>query len=72
MGFPGVASGKEPSCQCRRHKRRGFDPLVGKTPGEGRSNPLQYSWLEKPMDRGAWWATYSPWGHKESDMTEAT
>ena len=22
------------------------------------------------MDRGAWWATYSPWGHKESDMTE--
>ena len=23
-----------------------------------------------PIDRGAWWATYSPWGHKESDMTE--
>ena len=23
-----------------------------------------------PMERGAWWATYSPWGHKESDTTE--
>ena len=34
----------------------GFDPWVGKTPGEGNGNPLQYSCLENPMDRGAWWA----------------
>ena len=34
--------------------------------GEGNGNPLQYSCLENPMDRGAW----CPWGHKESDMTE--
>ena len=32
MGFPGGTSGKEPACQCRRHKRRGFDPWVGKQP----------------------------------------
>jgi len=32
MGFPGVASGKEPTCHCRRHKRCGFDPWVGKIP----------------------------------------
>ena len=38
----------------------------------GHVNPLQYSCLENPMDRGAWWATYSPWGGKESDMTEVT
>ena len=31
-GFPGDASGKEPACQCRRRKRRGFDPWVGKIP----------------------------------------
>ena len=31
-GFPGGASGKEPDCQCRRHKRSGFDPSVGKIP----------------------------------------
>ena len=32
MGFPGGASGKEPTCQCRRHKRCGFNPWVGKIP----------------------------------------
>ena len=37
--------------------------------GEGNGNPLQYSCLENPMNRGAWWAT-SPQGHKESDTTE--
>ena len=33
------------------------DPWVGKTPGEGNGNPLQYSFLEDPMDGGAWQAT---------------
>ena len=32
MGFPGGASGKEPICQCKRHKRCRFDPWVGKIP----------------------------------------
>ena len=35
-----------------------------RSPGEGHSNPLQYSCLENPMDRGAWWATHSPWGFR--------
>ena len=39
--------------------------------GEGNDNPLQYSCLEDPMDRGAWQST-SPEGHKESDTTKAT
>ena len=34
-----------------------FDPWVGKIPGGGHGNPLQYSCLENPMDRGVWWAT---------------
>ena len=34
-----------------------FNPWVGKIPGAGNGNPLQYSGLENPMDRGAWWAT---------------
>ena len=46
--------------------RPGFDPWVGKFPGEGNSNPLQYSGLENPMDGGAW----CPRGHKELDTTE--
>ena len=51
---------------CLQCGRPGFDPWVGKFPGEGNSNPLQYSCLENPMDRGAW----CPWGHKELDTTE--
>ena len=45
-------------------------PESGRSPREGNGNPLQYSCLENPIDRGAWQATYGTWGHKESDMTE--
>ena len=55
-GFPRWLSGKESTCQCRRCRRRGFDPWVGKIPGVGNGNSLQYSYLENFMDRGAWQA----------------
>ena len=55
--FPGSISSNEPTCQCRRHKRDRFDSWVGKIPGGGHGNPLQYFCLENPMDRGAWRAT---------------
>ena len=57
MGFPGGSRRKETTCQCRRCKRRGFDPGLERFPGESHGNPLQYSCLENSMDRGAWWAT---------------
>ena len=44
-------------------------PGFGRSPGGGHSNPLQYSCLENPMDRGAWWATVHG---ATSDTTEAT
>ena len=44
----GGASGKEPALQCKRGKRHRFDPWVGKIPGEGNGNPLQYSYLRNP------------------------
>ena len=56
-GCPGGASGKAPARQGRRHKRRGFDPGSGRSPGEGSGNPLQCSCLENPTDRGAGQAT---------------
>ena len=71
MGFPGGTSGKEPACQCRRGKRWGFNPCVGKIPAGGTGNPLQCSCLENPMDRGAWQATIHG-AAKKSDTTEAT
>ena len=43
LGFLVGPSVKEPACQCRRHKRCGFDPQVGKIPRGGHGNPLQYS-----------------------------
>ena len=45
-------------------------PKLGRSPGGGHGNPLQYSCLENPTDRGAWQA--SPWDHKDLDTTEAT
>ena len=67
-GFSVGASGKESACQCRKHKRRGFDPWVGKS-------PWRRTWQTTPvflpgeflMDRGAWKA---PSGYKGSDTTE--
>ena len=70
MDFPGSASGKEPACQCRRHKRLGFDPWVGKIPWRRARQSTPVSLPGDPMDRGAWWATVH--GVTESDMTEAT
>ena len=61
-------SGNESICQCRRHRRWEFDPWVGKMPGVGNGNPLQYSCLENSMDRGAWRARVH--GVTESDMIE--
>ena len=55
-GFPGSTSGKEPSCQCRRCQRQGFDPWVGKIlwTRNGKEILTQYSCLENLLDRGAW------------------
>ena len=54
-GFPSGSDGKE-CLQCRGCKRHGSIPGLGRSPGEGNGNPLQYSCLENYMDRGAWWA----------------
>ena len=48
----------------------GLIPGLDRSPGGGHGNPFQYSRLENPMDRGAWWVTVC--GVAESDMTEAT
>ena len=50
--FPGGASGKEPTGDIRVV---GSIPGLGRSPGEGNHNPLQFSCLGNPMDRGAWW-----------------
>ena len=74
MAFPGGTSDKKPTCQCRRD--------VGSIPGSGRSlegghgNPLQYSYLENPKEKGAWWATVhkvtKSWTQLKRLSTQAT
>jgi len=54
MFSPGGASGKEAACQRRRCERCRFDPWLGRSLGGGHINPLQYSCLKNPVDRGAW------------------
>ena len=48
---------KEPTCQCRRHKRCGFDLSVRKISWRRVWQPTPVFLLENPMNRGAWWAT---------------
>ena len=49
--FPGGSDGKEYTCNVGD---LGSIPGLGRSPGEGNGNPLQYHCLENPMDRGAW------------------
>ena len=44
----------------------GLIPGLGRYPGEGHGNPLQYSCLENPLDRGAWWTTLHSMGLQKS------
>ena len=64
-GFPGGSDGKESACNAG-------DPVLirglGRFPGAGNDNPVQYSCLENPMDGGAWQATVH--GGTKSDTTE--
>ena len=66
LGFPGGSDGKESVCNVGDP---GSIPGLGRSPGEGNGNPLQYSFLENPHEHRSL-TGYSPWGHKESDMTE--
>ena len=61
--FPGGSVVKESACNVGDP---GLCPGWGRSPGEGKGHPFQYSCLENSMDRRAW-LSYNPWDHKESD-----
>ena len=71
IDFPGGAGGKEPTCQCRRHKRYGFNPWVGKIPWKLAWQPTPV-FLPGKSHKQRSLAGYNSWGHKKSDMTEVT
>ena len=57
MGFPSVSVGKESACNAGDPDRLGFNSWIGKIPWRRACKQFQYSCLENPMKRGAWWAT---------------
>ena len=69
VGFPGDASSKEPTCQCRRLPRHGFNPWVRKIPWRRKWQPTPV-FLPGKSHRQRSLVDYSPWGCTESDMTE--
>ena len=54
LGFPSGSAGNESTCTAGVTGNSGLIPGWEKSPGGGHGNPLQYSCLENPMDRGAW------------------
>ena len=66
LGFHGASDGKESACS---EGTPGLIPGLGRSPGRGHGNPLQYSFLENPHGQRSP-AGYNPWGQKESDLTE--
>ena len=67
MGFPGGSAVKNLLANARD---AGLIPGLGRSPEEGNGTQFQYSCLGNSMDRRAWQPTYSPWGHRELDVTE--
>ena len=47
-------------------------PVWGRSPGEGNGTPLQYSYLENPVDGGAWWATVNGVGKSQTQLSDFT
>ena len=68
VGFPPGSVGKVSACNAGDTGDRSWVPGLGGSLGGGRGNPLEYSCLENPMNRGVWWTTDH--GVAESDTTE--
>ena len=67
--FPGGLEVKASACNAGD---LGSIPGLGRSPGEGNGNPLQYSYLENPMDGGAWWATVHGVAKSRTQMSDFT
>ena len=67
--FPG---GSEVKASARNAGELGSIPGLGRSPGEGNGNPLQYSCLENPMDGGAWWATVHGVAKSRTQLSDFT
>ena len=67
--LPGGSEVKASACNARD---LGSIPGLGRSPGKGNGNPLQYSCLENPMDRGAWWAAVHGVAKSQTRLSDFT
>ena len=67
--FPGGSDGKVSACNAGDP---GSIPGLGRSPGEGNGNPLQYSCLENSMNGGAWWATVHGVAKSQTRLSDFT
>ena len=70
--FPGGIVVKNPSAKAGDARDAGSIPGSGRSPREGHDNPLPYSCLENPMDRGAWWATVHRVAKSQARLSDLT
>ena len=71
-GLPWLLSDKGSACDAGDSGDTGLIPGLGRSPGGGHGNPLQYSCLENTMDRGAWWATVQRVTESTTEATKQT
>ena len=71
-GFPGGTRGKEPPANAGDIRDTNLIPGSGRSPGGGHGNPPQYSCLENPMDRGAWWAAVHGVAKSRTQLSDFT
>ena len=69
LGIPGGSDGK---ASARNAGDPGSIPGLGRSPGEGNDNPLQYSCLENPMGGGAWWAAVHRFAKSQTRLSDFT
>jgi len=72
VGFPSGAVVKNPPANAGDTRDVGWIPGLERSPGGGNDNPLQYSFLENSMDRGAWWATVHGVAKSQTQLNPTT
>ena len=70
MALPDGSAGKETACNAGDTRDTGLIPGSGGSPGKGNGNPLQYSFLENPMDKGAWQAIIQGVAKSRTQLSE--
>ena len=71
-GFPDGSAGEESACNAGDTEDAGLIPGLGRSSGGGNGNPFQYSCLENPLDKRAWWSTVHRVAKSQTHLSDLT